>query len=456
MHARILLTFLLLCLGFFASFVQAAASVQALTPLYVSIPGGESRVFSVRFLDPLGRPAANEMVQFGNDACGNFENGLFNMSVATNADGVASARFTAFDQGIACWVIASAGAQVRFDVLTYRPANVVLSAATEPPQRRPGQPFMLLVTAWSGASRLSDIDIRARVLPGSASASLAPALANTGQHGSAAFALTPDGRLGDYEIELQFRDRLEHVSMRSPPTPWQDLWWSGISENGWGMSVVQHRDMLFAVIYAYDAAGKPTWYVMPGGQWNEAHSAFSGVLYVPRGSPYYAYDAAHFVVPPPIGSATLTFSDLNNVVLDYAIGGVSGRKAITRQAFGPADVTQPPGIGDMWWGGSTQNGWGIAVLQQYRSLFSVWFTYDENGAPTWFAMPSGSWSDAKTWEGRLYRSTGSPWLGSSYDPAALRVFDVGRFRMRFDTDSATFDYVIEGRAGTIALTRQSF
>ena len=63
-------------------------------------------------------------------------------------------------------------------------------------------------------------------------------------------------------------------------------------ENGWGMSVVQHRDLLFSVIYAYDAAGKPIWYVMPGGTWNEAKTAFRGALYVPTGTPYSALNRA--------------------------------------------------------------------------------------------------------------------------------------------------------------------
>jgi hypothetical protein len=55
------------------------------------------------------------------------------------------------------------------------------------------------------------------------------------------------------------------VAIAASEAPWQDLWWSGSVENGWGMSVVQHRDQLFSVIYAYDAAGAPTWYVMSGG-----------------------------------------------------------------------------------------------------------------------------------------------------------------------------------------------
>jgi len=211
------------------------------------------------------------------------------------------------------------------------------------------------------------------------------------------------------------------------------------------------------VIYAYDDAGRPTWWVMPGGTWNAARTAFTGPLYAPRGTPFHAYDASRFTVGSPVGSATLTFTGGASATLEYSIGGTAGRKVLTRQMFGPADVTAPVGVGDMWWGGAAQNGWGIAVLQQFRTLFSVWFTYDAAGAPTWYVMPQGSWMDASTYDGRIYRAEGSPWLGRVYDPSRFRTVDVGSFRFRLTGDStATFHYSIEGRSGMLELTRQPF
>jgi hypothetical protein len=157
-----------------------------------------------------------------------------------------------------------------------------------------------------------------------------------------------------------------------------------------------------------------------------------------------------------VGQASLDFTDPAHVALSYTIDGVSGRKAITRQPFGPVDLSGGIDVGDMWWGGLTQNGWGIAVLQQYRSLFAVWFTYDAAGAPVWYVMPSGHWSDAQTWEGRIYRTTGSPWLGHAYDPSQFRSVDVGSFRMHFSGDTATFDYTIDGKSASMPLQRQPF
>jgi hypothetical protein len=157
------------------------------------------------------------------------------------------------------------------------------------------------------------------------------------------------------------------------------------------------------------------------------------------------------------GTATITFSGVGDASLDVSIGSTSTRKALTRQAFGtPESLAAPRQVGDMWWGGSAQNGWGIALLQQHRMLFGVWFTYGENGAPTWFVMPSGFWADANTWAGRLYRTRSSPWLGRDYDASRLASTDVGPFTLRFEGDSAAFTYTIGEKRGTMALVRQGF
>jgi len=434
----------------------AATSAIALTPQNVGVLGGESREFAARFFDALGRPAAGEAVQFVNDACGTFANGSPVITVTTDATGLASATFTARNQGITCWVAASAGVTVRWDVLTFTLGQVHLQARLTPPQPRPGEAYKLTVTPMAGAYRLYEAEVIARVVEGSASASVSPGAANSGQAGAVTFDVTPDHRVGDYEIDVRYRTRTQRVAMNAPAAPWQDMWWAGMAENGWGVSVIQHRDMLFSVIYAYDAEGRPTWYVMPGGEWDSARTAFTGALYAPSGSPYTHYEASAFTVGEPVGRATLSIVDGAKVVLDFTVEGVSGRKSLTRQSFGPVDTAPIADRADMWWGGEEQNGWGMALLQQYRTIFAVWFTYDADGAPTWFVMPSGSWSDASTYQGRIYRAAGSPWLGKAYDARAFRTTDVGTFRFRFGGDSATFDYTIDGRSGTMPLSRQPF
>ena len=441
----------------FCASALAAASAQALTPMNTSVLGGERQVYSVRFLDAAGQPAVGESVIFDNDACGFFDNGSFVASTRTDANGVASVGFTARAQGITCWITAQAGASVRFNVFTYTLGQVSIAGSQFPAEPRPGEAFKLTAGANAGVYPIYNAEISARVIPGTGSAAIAPASGNSGQSGRVDFTVTPQGLGGDFEIEVAFRSVTRRFAVRGAASPLQDMWWSGAAENGWGVSVVQHDDRLFAAIYAYDTAGAPTWYVMPNGTWNAAHTAFTGALYAPHGTPYSSYDASKLVAGAARGNATLTFNGADQATLAYTIDGVTATRAITRQLFGPTESTAAPRIvGDMWWGGAAQNGWGIALLQQYRTIFGVWFTYDASGAPTWFVMPSGFWNDASTWQGRLYRATGSPWLGHPYDPARLVIEDVGTFTLRFDGDTAAFTYTVDGKTGTMALMRQPF
>ena len=447
---------------FFAALVaplaHAATSGQRVSLSPVSVAAADSIVLRARFFDALGNPSVGETVQWGNDAIGFFPNNGFSATSTTDATGTASMTFTALSPaGITGVVTATAGVTVGFAVNTYNIGNIYFTITPNPALPRPGQPFTLSVTPMTGVYKLYGVDVGASVIAGDASASITPSTANSGQGGNVSFQVTPDGRLGTYTVVVSHHGVSQRTTFSPPANPWQDMWWAGSQENGWGMSIVQHSDgMLFSVIYAYDASGKPSWYVVPGGTWNSSHTVFTGAAFRPTGSPYTAYDASKFVPGASVGNVTLTFTSLSTATLDFTLDGVSGTKALSRQSFGTSDSTAMADYGDMYWGGTSQNGWGIAVLQQNHAFFCVWFTYDDQGKPTWFVMPSGGWADANTWQGNVYTTTGSPWLGKTYDPNALQVTQVGAFQAQFGIEGATFNYLINGRSGTLALTRQPF
>ena len=439
---------------------HAATRAQMITPANTSVLAGETQVYSVRFTNADGSPAVGEAVRFSNDVCGFFQNGLISITVATNSNGVASATFKARPQGITCWVtaVAPGGVGVTFNVYTYTEPLIYLDGVTTPESPRVAQPFTFTAGVFQGAYPIYEADISARVIPGTISATISPGSGNMGQSRSGVdFEVKPQDLVGDFEVEVTHRGVSRRFQFTAGPAPLQDMWWGGPAENGWGLSMVQHGDKLFSVIYAYDALGKPVWYVMPGGTWNEARTQYTGELYFPTGTPFTNYDATKLVANAPVGSATITFDAASRATLKYTIDGTSGTKQIRRQLFGPAEDGAPlEGLGDMWWGGPQQNGWGIALLQQYKALFGVWFTYDAEGKPTWFVMPSGRWATLDSYEGRMFRTTGSPWVGQNYDANALKPVDVGSFKFRFGSAGTTFDYVIDGRAGAIALERQGF
>jgi hypothetical protein len=233
-----------------------------------------------------------------------------------------------------------------------------------------------------------------------------------------------------------------------------DLWWAGSTENGWGLSITQHRDTLFSVFYVYDQSGNPVWYVMPGGSWNPAHNAYSGPLYFPRGSHFGAYSASAFVVGPSVGNATITFRDAGRATVTYTINGQAGTKEITRQPI--ASGSQLVRYSDLWWGGTAQNGWGLNIAQQANTLFSVWYTYDTAGTARWYVIPGGSWSHNK-YTGRVYSTRSSPWLGVPYLTSQFGVTDVGSVTLTFlDENSALFRYELSGVIQTKAIQRQAF
>jgi hypothetical protein len=242
-----------------------------------------------------------------------------------------------------------------------------------------------------------------------------------------------------------------------------NLWWSGPVENGWGMSIVKHGAQLFNVLFVYDAQGKPTWYVQPGGSWGDGvGSIFGGGVYSPRSAPWFAYDASRFAVGEPIGWMGTEFfgpsrARFNFGVYRFPLSQMIVTKEVITQDFTGETPSPIQGVADMWWGGPEQNGWGVAILEQFGNLFAVWFTYDAEGKPTWFVMPGGQWRDATTYSGTMYRTSGSPWVGREYDASQLRVGAVGPYTLKFlDKNRAMLEISVDGVARSLPITRQPF
>ena len=449
------------------------ASLQIVSGNLQSIArGGTAAPFAVRALDAAGKPLAGATVQFHmTAACGTFAGGGSDAAATTDSTGLATApAFIAGNVSAQCAnvaAVAGSSASATLVASVYAPSNVTLTPSPPAIACTVGQAYALSVTVADGAVPLPGIAVTFEaVASGPATAAGLSASASTDVLGRAAASAVANSFNGDYTIVAHWAGRSVAIpvtqSGATPPVPAatapavQDMGWAGLAENGWGVSVVQHVDKLFAVVYAYDSDGKPTWFVMPAGTWDATSPSYWGNLYHPAGAPFFSYDASHFAAGTAVGSVAFSFDDADHARLAYTINGVSGVKSISRQPFGAVGGSAVQGRGDMWWGGPSQNGWGIAVLQQYATLFSVWFTYDANGAPTWYVMPGGTWADADTYSGRIYRTTGSPWVGHAYDPGQLQVTDVGPFRLHFSGDTATFDYTVEGRSGTLSLSRQGF
>lgn len=242
----------------------------------------------------------------------------------------------------------------------------------------------------------------------------------------------------------------------TPTRDYSGLWWNP-AESGWGMSITQHNAVIFAALYVYDGAGRPMWLVLPGGQWAST-TEFTGDLYSATGpDPRGSFDPAA-VTRTKVGTATLSFASGDRAQLSYSVNGVADTRPVQRQLFGPAAPALAADYTDIWWN-PAESGWGVSITQQFQTLFAVWYAYGPDGQSTWYVLPGGAWTAGDTYSGTLYRtaSVPVPFIGRSFDPAAVTRTPVGTLALRFlNGASAVMTWTIDGAAGSKAITRQAF
>jgi hypothetical protein len=459
-------------------------SVTILSPVgFETIPHGYTAgPFVARAFDASNNGVPGAIVTFSVGACGSFD-GQLSVDVMADASGTAiSPQMLAGNSSTICPVTASVsgaapGTNPTLPVYIYNPAAIHVTASPASINTPVNQGYSITFTAVTDLPVTPgiSIDVGPENVVGAAAPAAALAGLVTDNTNSATVTVMANSQPGTYTIAAYAGSSKVSVpviqtaaGMTTPPPPpppstpstpqvsdVQSMWWVGPSENGWGMSLIQHNDTLFAALYIYDASGNPTWLVMPGGSWDSTHTIYSGSLYEATGTPFYAYDTTHFVPGSSKGSITLSFTDSDNATLDYTIGSSTGHKTITHETFG-GDAIIGTDRTDLWWGGTSQNGWGITITQQGSTLFPIWYTYGANGSPMWYVMPGGSWTSPTTYSGTVYRTTGSPWIGATYDPTKLQVFSVGTFAITFNGEAATFSYTADGHSGTIPLVREPF
>ena len=244
------------------------------------------------------------------------------------------------------------------------------------------------------------------------------------------------------------------------PTTTHDLWWGGPAENGWGLSIIEHSatepdglPKLFVVLFIYNASGEPVWYVIPDGRWAYGYgSTWSGEIYRPQGAPFHAYDAGKHVLGKAAGVLELKFFGASSIEMTTGFFRTSPEegstaKRLTRLDFSGSAPSPRAGIADLWWGGPSQNGWGIAIHENLGNVFSVWFTYNDGNQPVWLVMPNGAWTDANTFAGPIFKPTGPKWIGTPYDASKHRIDALGEFSLRFGAGTPAGQAALQYRVG---------
>ena len=236
-----------------------------------------------------------------------------------------------------------------------------------------------------------------------------------------------------------------------------DLWWNP-SAPGTGLTIAQHAsNQVFMVWYAYDATGKQTWRVMPGGAWSDR--TLTGALYETDGPPYFAgaFDPSR-VKLTPVGVATIEFGDANDATLVHANGSgtVQSRTPISRMQFGDPTRVRTEDFSDIWYN-AAESGWGVGISQQGDRIFATWYVYGDDGEAMWITMPDSVLEMSYAGivarplaRGDIYTTRGNP--DGSYTSTKVGTAEIF-FR---DIDRAEIAYSAFGKSKTTEITRIPF
>lgn len=115
---------------------------------------------------------------------------------------------------------------------------------------------------------------------------------------------------------------------------------------------------------------------------------------------------------------------------------------------------------DIWWN-PLESGWGLTIADHQTQLFAVWYTYRQDGSPTWFVIPGGTFTpDRRFFAGDIYQTTGPSYTGA-FDTSQVRATKVGTASIDFAppglaAGSALFTYSVGSVSGSKQIQRQPF
>jgi hypothetical protein len=121
-------------------------------------------------------------------------------------------------------------------------------------------------------------------------------------------------------------------------TDMSDLWWNP-DESGWGMNIAHQREVIFATFFVYGANNQLKWYVASNLSSQGGGFTFQGPLHETTG-PYLggAFNPT-LVSSRPVGTVSITFTEVSRANLSYTVDGAAVAKSIQRQTFRRAELS---------------------------------------------------------------------------------------------------------------------
>jgi len=276
-------------------------------------------------------------------------------------------------------------------------------------------------------------------------------------HGSRLQFVVVDGGLGDADPAASSISGVVALAVPEPGTApgfHQGLWWGGPQQSGWGVGIAQNDARMFVTLFAYDDAGAPRWWVVPGGSWSSDFATFTGAAYQP------SWASAGMVPGDPVGQVSLAFGVDGKATMRYALGGKSGERTIERQSLGAPSRDLRWDYAGMWWYGAQRNGEGVFIAQEHSTLFAVLYDYEPTGQTRWRVLPGGLWTENPYREigfvaPGLFSTRSETSFFSGYDPMRLQVrrdSDGGVLPKGDDRATLFLGYQFEFDSGNVPVT----
>jgi YVTN family beta-propeller protein len=248
------------------------------------------------------------------------------------------------------------------------------------------------------------------------------------------------------------------VSQPDAPGPLSGLWWNP-SEPGWGLSLTQRGDVIFAAWFTYDKSGSAKWYVASECRTSGFPLCLS-LLYQVTASRFFGAAFNPSAVKTNFaGNILLRFTSIESGSVQFGAdtpGPFLNRTVpIVRNVFATGGIAGTD-YSDLWWTPS-ESGWGLSITHQAKVMFLAWYVYDDAGQPVWYVASNCAVNPAGTGcSGPLYRTTG-PSASATFDPAAVRSTEVGSVNLSFaDGSNGVLTYSVGGQPGSKAITRLKF
>lgn len=125
----------------------------------------------------------------------------------------------------------------------------------------------------------------------------------------------------------------------------------------------------------------------------------------------------------------------------------------------PASATTNLGTDftDLWWGGGSENGWGLNIIHQNNTIFATLYVYNPDSSPRFYSGSETRATSTNSFSGPLYDTHGTYFGTVPYNAAAFGGTAVGTINLTFSSaNTGTLQYNVGGVTVTKSITRFGF